>query len=442
MDLLVPLLIVVLIVVNIWGIVDAARKPERRWNRAGKSKALWIVLQLLLGVLGTALYLIVARPHLKAGGVAGDTGAGGRRRVILTAPADGHTGTLLEVRDIRTWFNAEAGVVKAVDGVSFTLERGKTLGVVGESGSGKTILSRSIMGLLPKKNVIRQGSIAYEGTEISGYSQEEMRSVWGTEMSMIFQDPMTSLNPVMKIGKQITESLIYHLDMEPTEARQTAVALLASVGIPEPAQRFDEYPHQLSGGMRQRVMIAIALACGPRLLFADEPTTALDVTVQAQILDLLQRQQAERNMALVLVTHDLGVVAGRTDEIAVMYAGKIVEKAPTPVLFSDMKMPYTEALLRSIPKLENRSHTRLEVIPGRPPDLVNPPQGCNFSPRCPYAQERCFEEEPPLQPGTAAGHEFACWFPVGTPEGEEARRRNEADGKLATVAPQPEASDV
>jgi len=351
----------------------------------------------------------------------------GQRRVILSAPSE-RTGTLLEVTDIRTWFNAAAGVVKAVDGVSFTLERGQTLGVVGESGSGKTILSRSIMGLLPKKNVIRSGSIRYEGTEISQYGPDAMRSIWGTEMAMIFQDPMTSLNPVMKIGKQITESLRTHLGMDKAEARQTAVALLASVGIPEPAHRFNEYPHQLSGGMRQRVMIAIALACGPRLLFADEPTTALDVTVQAQILDLLQRQQVERNMALVLVTHDLGVVAGRTDHIAVMYAGKIVEKAPTSVLFSDVKMPYTEALLRSIPKLENPSHTRLDVIPGRPPDLVNPPKGCNFSPRCPYAQERCFEEEPQLTPAGTPDHVFACWYPVGTPEGDAARARNEADG--------------
>jgi peptide/nickel transport system ATP-binding protein len=354
-------------------------------------------------------------------------------RVIVSHQAE-HHGPLLQVEDLRTHFNAEVGIVKAVDGVSFTLERGKTLGIVGESGSGKTILSRSIMGLLPPKNVIRSGSVLYEGTQIAGLGPQAMRSIWGTEMAMVFQDPMTSLNPVMKIGKQITESLVFHLSMDKGEARQTAIALLASVGIPEPAQRFDEYPHQLSGGMRQRVMIAIALACGPRLLFADEPTTALDVTVQSQILDLLQRQQAERNMALVLVTHDLGVVAGRTDEIAVMYAGKVVEKAPTSVLFADMKMPYTEALLRSIPKLENRSHTRLAVIPGRPPDLVNPPSGCNFSPRCPYAQPKCFEEEPTLMPAATPGHEFACWYPVGTPEGEHARKINEEKGTVAAVA--------
>ncbi|MCB1016444.1 MAG: ABC transporter ATP-binding protein, partial [Acidimicrobiales bacterium] len=248
-----------------------------------------------------------------------------------------------------------------------------------------------------------------------------------------FQDPMTSLNPVMKIGNQITESLRYHLDMDKGEARDTAIALLTSVGIPEPAQRFGEYPHQLSGGMRQRVMIAVSLACGPRLLFADEPTTALDVTVQAQILDLLHQQQRERHMAIILVTHDLGVVAGRTDHIAVMYAGKVVEKAPTSVLFSEMRMPYTEALLNSIPRLEDSSHTRLKIIGGRPPDLINPPTGCNFSPRCPYAQPRCFTDEPPLRPADTAGHEFACWYPVGTPEGTKALEDNVAAGVPAAV---------
>jgi peptide/nickel transport system ATP-binding protein len=349
-----------------------------------------------------------------------------RKQVVLTR-SDVDAGTpLLDVQDLKTHFLTEAGPVRAVDGVSFSLERGRTLGVVGESGSGKTILSRSIMGLLPSRNVHRSGSARYEGTEVAGLGPSAMRGLWGTEMAMVFQDPMTSLNPVMKVGNQITESLRHHLDMDKGEARETAIALLRSVGIPEPVQRVNEYPHQLSGGMRQRVMIAIALACGPRLLFADEPTTALDVTVQAQILDLLQSQQTERHMAMVLITHDLGVVAGRADEIAVMYAGKIVEKAPTSVLFSATRHPYTEALLKSIPKLEHHSHTRLEVIPGRPPDLVAPPKGCNFSPRCPYAQPKCFEEEPPLESAAGGGHEFACWYPVGTPEGEEARARNEA----------------
>ncbi len=359
-----------------------------------------------------------------------------RKKVVLTSPTaagDKLDGPLLEVEDVRTHFLTPAGTVRAVDGVSFTLDRGKTLGVVGESGSGKTVLSRSLMGLLPTRNVVRLGAIRYQGHSISDYNQQQMRSIWGTEMGMIFQDPMTSLNPVMKVGKQITESLRYHLDMDKGEARETAIALLTSVGIPEPAQRVDEYPHQLSGGMRQRVMIAVALACGPRLLFADEPTTALDVTVQAQILDLLKAQQTERHMAIILVTHDLGVVAGRTDEIAVMYAGKVVEKAPTPVLFREMRMPYTEALLKSIPKLEDASHTRLQIIGGRPPNLINPPKGCNFSPRCPYAQPRCSEEEPPLRDGDTPGHQFACWYPVGTPEGRKALEDNLAAGQSAAA---------
>jgi peptide/nickel transport system ATP-binding protein len=216
--------------------------------------------------------------------------------------------------------------------------------------------------------------------------------------------------------------------MKQRHARDVALALLNDVGIPSPAQRLDEYPHQLSGGMRQRVTIAIALACGPKLLFADEATTALDVTVQAQILDLLQNLQEQRHMAMVLVTHDLGVVAGRSDDIAVMYGGKIVEKAPTRSLFADMRMPYTEALLRSIPKLEDPSHTRLAAIGGRPPDLVHPPKGCNFAPRCPYAQPRCHEEEPPLSEGDRPGHTFACWYPVGSAANREALERNLAAG--------------
>jgi peptide/nickel transport system ATP-binding protein len=355
-----------------------------------------------------------------------------RKQVLLTRSDVDAATPLLEVTDLKTHFLTEAGAVRAVDGVSFTLQRGRTLGVVGESGSGKTILSRSIMGLLPSRNVHREGSARYEGTEVAGLGPSAMRGLWGTEMAMVFQDPMTSLNPVMKVGNQITESLRHHLDMDKGEARETAIALLRSVGIPEPAQRVKEYPHQLSGGMRQRVMIAIALACGPRLLFADEPTTALDVTVQAQILDLLQAQQTERHMAMMLITHDLGVVAGRADDIAVMYAGKIVEKAPTGVLFTSTRHPYTEALLKSIPKLEHTSHTRLDVIPGRPPDLVSPPTGCNFSPRCPYAQPKCFEDEPPLTPAAGGGHEFACWFPVGTPEGAEALKRNLEEGRPQT----------
>ena len=335
---------------------------------------------------------------------------------------------LLEVEDLKTYFDTPRGTVRAVDGVSFELERGKTIGVVGESGSGKTVLSRSVMRILPKRTTTHHGKVLFEGQNLLEVGDKEMRDIWGEEMAMVFQDPMTSLNPVMKIGPQITESLRYHLDMSKAEARQTAFTLLMSVGIPEARRRLDEYPHQLSGGMRQRVTIAIALACGPKLLIADEPTTALDVTVQAQILNLLQTQQREREMGMILITHDLGVVAGRTDEIAVMYAGRVVEKAPTHILFRDMKMPYTEALLKSIPRVSNASHTRLEAIPGRPPDLVNPPKGCKFAPRCSYVQERCLEEEPPLMPGAHPGHEFRCWFPVGTPEGEQALALNRERG--------------
>jgi peptide/nickel transport system ATP-binding protein len=344
-------------------------------------------------------------------------------------------GPLLELTDVSTHFRTPRGLVRAVDGVSFTLERGKALGIVGESGSGKTILSRSIMGLLPPRGTVRGGSIKFEGREIGNLDRKAMRGVWGKEMAMIFQDPMTSLNPVMKIGKQIAEPLQIHLGMNKQLAWATAERLLQDVRIPEAKRRLDQYPHEMSGGMRQRVMIAIALACGPTALFADEPTTALDVTVQAQILDLLGEQRRDRNMSLILVTHDLGVVAGHTDEIAVMYGGKLVEKASTKGLFANMKMPYTEALLQSIPKLDDPSHTRLNAIAGRPPDLVNPPKGCRFAPRCPYASDKCINEEPPLVPTAEdPNHLYACWYPVGSPEYHEAKRRlAEPTDDLATA---------
>jgi peptide/nickel transport system ATP-binding protein len=323
-------------------------------------------------------------------------------------------GPLLALDQVRTGFKTARGLVRAVDGVSFDLDRGAAIGIVGESGSGKTILSRSIMGLLPERGTVRSGSIMFEGREISQLSRKQMRQVWGKEMAMIFQDPMSSLNPLMKIGAQIAEPLRFHLGLDKTGARETAEKLLQDVGIPEAHRRLDQYPHEMSGGMRQRVMIAIALACGPTLLFADEPTTALDVTVQAQILDLLQEQRKDRNMSLILVTHDLGVVANHTDEIAVMYSGRVVEKAPTAALFAHMKMPYTEALMQSIPKLDQPSHTRLMAIGGRPPDLVNPPPGCKFAPRCLYAQPECLVEEPPLVQAETPGHVYRCWHPVGS----------------------------
>ena len=349
-------------------------------------------------------------------------------------PPEPSSGPLLVVEDLRTHFRVPAGVVRAVDGVSFSVDRGKTLGIVGESGSGKTVLARSVMRLNVAGNAETTGSVCYDGRELLDLSAEEMRSLWGLELAMVFQDPMTSLNPVVRIGRQLTEHLRHHLDMSRSEAKALAIQLLRSVKIPEPVERFDDYAHELSGGMRQRVNIAIALACGPKILFADEPTTALDVTVQHQILNLLARQQRERFMTMILVTHDLGVVAGRTDEIAVMYAGRIVEKAPTATLFADMKMPYTEALLRSIPRVEQPKHTRLSAIAGRPPDLIDPPTGCKFSPRCPYAQPKCHEEEPPLTEAATPGHTYRCWYPVGTPENQEAWDRNMAKGLPQTLA--------
>lgn len=326
---------------------------------------------------------------------------------------------LLDIVGIKTHFETPRGVVRAVDGVSFALARGKSLGIVGESGSGKTILARSIMGLLPRRGTHREGAVMYQGDNLVGKTPQEMRNIWGREMAMIFQDPMTSLNPLMKVGKQIAEPLMSHLGMEKKTAWDTAEKLLRDVRIPEAECRLSQYPHELSGGMRQRVMIAIALACGPTVLFADEPTTALDVTVQAQILELINEQRRERNMSLVLVTHDLGVVAGNTDEIAVMYAGKLVEMAPTKTLFAEMKMPYTHALLESIPRMDRAAHTRLATIPGRPPDMVHPPQGCRFAPRCAFARDRCHTQEPPLTPGTSPGHTFACFYPVGSAEYSE-----------------------
>jgi oligopeptide/dipeptide ABC transporter ATP-binding protein len=330
----------------------------------------------------------------------------------VSAPS---TPALLEVEDLHVSFATPRGSVRAVQGVSLSLSQGKTLGIVGESGSGKTVLSRAIMGLLPRHSATQTGSVRYDGREILNASNNDLRQLWGTKIAMVFQDPMTTLNPVLRVGQQITESLKLHLKLGREEAKETALSLLIQVGIPSPVERFDAYPWQLSGGMRQRIVIAIALACAPRLLMADEPTTGLDVTVQAQILELLGTLQRDRQMAMILVTHDLGVVATRSDEIIVMYAGNVVERAPTRVLFSQMAMPYTEALLRSMPRIGNPSHTRLHAIEGRPPDLITPPLGCPFAARCPYAQSKCHTEKPPLVEGAVPGHSYACWFPLPAP---------------------------
>ena len=337
------------------------------------------------------------------------------------------TEPLLRVEGLTTSFATDRGRLRAVDGVSFELRAGETLGVVGESGSGKSVLVRSIMNILARNASIDAGRVIFDGRDVHNLSRSDAKHFWGTQMAMVFQDPMTSLNPVKKVGTHLTEAIRFHLGADKREARARALDLLEQVGIPEAARRLDDYPHQLSGGMRQRVVIAIALACRPKLLIADEPTTALDVTVQKQILDLLSRIQADTGMAMILITHDLGVVAGRADRIAVMYAGRVVEEAPTRPLFHEMRHPYTEALLRSIPRVEHASHTRLEVITGHPPDMVAPPDGCRFAPRCRSARSECLASGPVLV-GDPSGHRWACHFPVGTAEGDAARQANLAAG--------------
>ena len=307
---------------------------------------------------------------------------------------------LLEVDDLRTYFATRSGDVHAVDGVSFAVERGKTLGIVGESGCGKSVTALSLMGLLAPTARIETGAIRFEGRELNRLSQRELEDVRGRQISMIFQDPMTSLNPTLTIGLQLTETMQRHLEISHDEARKRAVQLLEEVHIPNARQRLDDYPHRYSGGMRQRVMIAIALSCSPKLLIADEPTTALDVTVQAGILDLLEELRDEHEMSMIIITHDMGVVAEAADDIAVMYAGQIVEQASAEELFDHPEHPYTEALLGALPQLEGEGvrEGRLTAIPGRPPDLLNPPAACRFGPRCPYAGgDSCTTEEPQLR---------------------------------------------
>lgn len=318
---------------------------------------------------------------------------------------------LLVVDDLKVGFSTRRGDVMAVNGVSFAVEPGKTVAIVGESGSGKSVTARTIMGLSCPPGWIAGGSILLDGQELVGLPDEEMRLLRGPKVAMIFQDPMRSLNPTMKIGRQITESIRLHTDMTKTQARKRSIELLESVRIAAPERRIDEYPHQLSGGMRQRVMIALALSCNPRLLIADEPTTALDVTTQAQILELLGDLQAEFGMAVVLITHDIGVAASYTDDVLVMYAGQIVEKAPTKTLFSNMRMPYTRALFDSIPSLDLEAHSMLPAIKGVPPDLAAAPPGCPFSPRCPRSIDRCTQDKPPLVE-LAPQHSWACWNPI------------------------------
>jgi len=346
----------------------------------------------------------------------------------VSNPSDGTP--LLEVENLRTQFRTSRGLLRAVDGVSFTLNRGETVGVVGESGSGKSVLVRTIMNLLPRTADV-QGIVRFEGQDVRKLPRNERKHFWGTQMAMVFQDPMTSLNPVKKIGVQLTDPLRFHLNLSRDAARKRALELLELVRIPEAERRLQQYPHELSGGMRQRVMIAIALTCNPKLLIADEPTTALDVTVQKQILDLLGSLQRELEMAMILITHDLGVVAGRAKRINVMYAGQIVETADTGTLFAAMRHPYTEALLKSIPRIEHPSHHRLEAIAGRPPDMTRPPVGCRFAPRCRYAQASCIDTPTALEPGVDGNHYYRCFYPVGTPAGEQAAAINLSSGRTA-----------
>ena len=321
---------------------------------------------------------------------------------------------LLDVRDLCTEFRTEEGVVRAVDGVSFRVDRGEIVGLVGESGCGKSVTSLSVLGLLPKpQGRIAGGAVRFGGRELTGLSDRELRRIRGNRVAMVFQDPMTSLNPYLRVGEQIAEVGELHQGLSRREAQRRAVDLLERVEIPDPAARAKSYPHELSGGMRQRVMIAMALLCDPELLIADEPTTALDVTIQAQILDLLCELRRERSMAIVLITHDLGVIAGTCDRVLVMYAGRIVESAPVAELFRDPTHPYTRALLRSVPRIGGAARRRLESIEGLPPRLdVGPFDACCFAPRCGSARDACRHGEPPLVE-IAPGRARRCAVPPG-----------------------------
>jgi len=315
---------------------------------------------------------------------------------------------LLEVKNLKTYFYTDDGVSTAVDDVSYDLDKGETLGLVGESGCGKSVSALSIMRLIPTPpGKIVSGEILFEGKNLLGIPEEEMRSIRGNRIGMIFQEPMTSLNPVFTIGDQIDEAIILHQKVNKHESKIRTIEMLKRVGIPAPEQRYGEYPHQLSGGMRQRIMIAMALSCNPALLIADEPTTALDVTVQAQILELIRKLQDEFGMGVIMITHDLGVIAEVAKRVAVMYASKVVEYAPVREIYYNPKHPYTVGLLNSIPRL-GEEKTKLATIEGTVPPPTHYPKGCHFATRCPFADEQCWKEEPPLKP-ISDGHTVACW---------------------------------
>jgi peptide/nickel transport system ATP-binding protein len=320
--------------------------------------------------------------------------------------------SLLDVKDLKVRFATEDGIVQAVAGISFQLEPGKVLGIVGESGSGKSVTAMTIMGLTRGVNARFEGEVLYNGTDLLQISESGMQEYRGNEIGMIFQDPMTSLNPVYRIGAQIAEAIRAHEEIDKRGARARAVELLRQVGIPNPESRVDDYPHQFSGGMRQRAMIAMALSCNPSILIADEPTTALDVTIQAQIVDLIGRLKDDFKSAVIFITHDLGVIAEIADEIIVMYAGRVVEQGSTRDVFYDPQMPYTWGLLGSIPRLDRPRVERLHTIDGAPPSLINLPEGCKFRPRCPHAFEKCMEEPQLENRVEAPGHLDRCWLDV------------------------------
>ncbi len=324
--------------------------------------------------------------------------------------------SVLEVKQLETRFFTQDGVAQAVNGISLQVQEGETLGIVGESGSGKSMSMLSVMRLVPSPpGQITGGEVWFEGRDLLKLSDREMRKIRGNRLAMIFQDPMTSLNPVLKVSRQLTESLQLHMDMTPAQARRQAIELLELVGIPAAAERVDNYPHQFSGGMRQRVMIAMGLSCRPKVLIADEPTTALDVTIQAQIVELVKQLRDEIGMSIIWITHDLAFLAGLADRIVVMYAGQIVEEAPLQELYRNPRHPYTIGLLQSIPRVDGVRSDQLQPIEGLPPDLLNYPQGCPFAARCQFAIDPCTEADPDLEP-VATGHRVACWV---KPQGRE-----------------------
>ncbi len=323
---------------------------------------------------------------------------------------------LIEVRNLQTQFFTQDGIVHAVNGISYEVAERETVAIVGESGSGKSVGVMSLIRLIPEPpGKIVGGEVNFDGQDLLQLKEEELRQIRGNRIAMIFQDPMTSLNPVLTIGRQITEALELHLNMNRQESRARAIELLELVGIPDAGPRLDDYPHQFSGGMRQRVMIAMGLSCNPQLLIADEPTTALDVTIQAQIVDLVRRLQSELGMAIIWITHDLGVVAGMADRVLVMYAGFIVEEGPVDVIYGSPRHPYTLGLLRSIPRLDLGRQKRLIPIEGLPPDLLDPPNSCPFAPRCPFVIDKCHEENPPLM-SIDSVRKSACWVDLSDVE--------------------------